>query len=567
VELIGAAVLLEQHRQWAAYEPLLAALQMRLGDRVSVFLKQRWSRDPSARGGVRVSGDALPSPPPPLPPPSSSPHVSTVAAATAAAAAATATAAATSEGRNTHGDHVVVREPGVHGLRFGLWLTGEEHIGVFSDSRPTRELIRSLSKDKRVLNLFSYTGGFGVAASAGGARCSHNVDSKAPCLAAAKVNYALNALDVDPDGRSFQKADVVRFLNRTAKSTGTRYDLIVVDPPPRFSRNSDWAYEAELHTGQLLAMCVGVAAAKGATLVAGINALTVSDSRFEEMIAEAAQLSGRSLTARRWIGAGEDFPRCPYRPTARFVELAVGDETETTGVGTSLAEELGMRDEGGDDDEEGDEGGDDDDAGLDDGDGDGDDDSKGDGSGRSGRNTEHGATTNGKRGRSASEHSTQASALDSAPATAPTTAIPPTAASTPAPASPLECQLCTGTFASRNKLFKHLKCAKNACGAWCDAQGGIMAAAVLMECSGAVVPRFAPPPLEKRSNKLPKKQRVRPPAEAVTPRVAKPALDNELWVGGFPAAFATCKALKLLLWNTLPGSAGIAQPVVGLRVD
>jgi len=94
-----------------------------------------------------------------------------------------------------------------------------------------------------------------------------------------------------------------------------------------------------------------------------------------------------------------------------------------------------------------------------------------------------------------------------------------------------------------------------------------MAAAVLMECSGAVVPRFAPPPLEKRSNKLPKKQRVRPPAEAVTPRVAKPALDNELWVGGFPAAFATCKALKLLLWNTLPGSAGIAQPVVGLRVD
>ena len=92
-----------------------------------------------------------------------------------------------------------------------------------------------------MLNLFSYTGGFGVAASVGGARCSHNVDSKAPCLAAAKVNYALNGLAVDPDGRSFQRADVVRFLNRTAKSVGTRYDVIVVDPPPRFSRNSDWA--------------------------------------------------------------------------------------------------------------------------------------------------------------------------------------------------------------------------------------------------------------------------------------------------------------------------------------
>jgi 23S rRNA G2069 N7-methylase RlmK/C1962 C5-methylase RlmI len=42
---------------------------------------------------------------------------------------------------------------------------------------------------------------------------------------------------------------VVRFLNRTAR-TDTKYDLIVSDPPPRFSRGSDWAYEAELHTGR-----------------------------------------------------------------------------------------------------------------------------------------------------------------------------------------------------------------------------------------------------------------------------------------------------------------------------
>ena len=66
-----------------------------------------------------------------------------------------------------------------------------------------------------MLNLFAYTGGFGVAAAAGGAACAHNVDSKAPCLAAARANYALNGLPVDPDGRSFRKADVVRFLART----------------------------------------------------------------------------------------------------------------------------------------------------------------------------------------------------------------------------------------------------------------------------------------------------------------------------------------------------------------
>ena len=51
-------------------------------------------------------------------------------------------------------------------------------MGVFLDSRPARELVRSVSANKRVLNLFSYTGGFGAAASVGGAACSHNVDSK-----------------------------------------------------------------------------------------------------------------------------------------------------------------------------------------------------------------------------------------------------------------------------------------------------------------------------------------------------------------------------------------------------
>ena len=51
-------------------------------------------------------------------------------------------------------------------------------MGVFLDSRPARELVRSVSAGKRVLNLFSYTGGFGAAASVGVAACSHNVDSK-----------------------------------------------------------------------------------------------------------------------------------------------------------------------------------------------------------------------------------------------------------------------------------------------------------------------------------------------------------------------------------------------------
>ena len=140
-----------------------------------------------------------------------------------------------------------------------------------------------------------------------------------------------------------------------------------------------------------------------------------------------------------------------------------------------------------------------------------------------------------------------------------------TSSSSSAPPSKFVCDLCTGEFSSRNKLFKHLRSLNTECGAWCEAQGGIMAAAVLMEKGGAEVPRFTPPVPEKF--KPPKKKRVkgekmlgRPPPKP------KPALPNELWVGGFPAEHASCKALKVLLWKTIPGSAGIAQPVVRMVV-
>ena len=52
----------------------------------------------------------------------------------------------------------------------------------------------------------------------------------------------------------------------------------------------------------------------------------------------------------RWIGAGPDFPKCPYRPTARFAEIRVGDADE--GAKTTLADELVARDEGGDDEDD-----------------------------------------------------------------------------------------------------------------------------------------------------------------------------------------------------------------------
>jgi len=57
VDLIGPALLLEEHRRWAVSAPLLAAIKTRLGGvGLSMFVKKRWSRDPAQRGGVQVAG-------------------------------------------------------------------------------------------------------------------------------------------------------------------------------------------------------------------------------------------------------------------------------------------------------------------------------------------------------------------------------------------------------------------------------------------------------------------------------------------------------------------------------
>lgn len=116
-----------------------------------------------------------------------------------------------------------------HGLRFGVALSGARNTGLFLDARPARAWVRAHAEGRRVLNLFAYTCGFGVAAAAGGARATVNVDAVAGALARGRDNYALN--DLPFDGRTFWKSDVLDALKRAGKA-GARFDGIVLDPPP-----------------------------------------------------------------------------------------------------------------------------------------------------------------------------------------------------------------------------------------------------------------------------------------------------------------------------------------------
>ena len=112
-------------------------------------------------------------------------------------------------------------------MKFKLNLLSNQNSLYFPDMKNGREFVRENSKDKRVLNLFSYTCSFSVAAKLGGALSVSNIDMSKSALSSGKANHHLNA--VDPRGVSYLPYNILKSFSRI-KQNGP-YDLIIIDPP------------------------------------------------------------------------------------------------------------------------------------------------------------------------------------------------------------------------------------------------------------------------------------------------------------------------------------------------
>lgn len=125
------------------------------------------------------------------------------------------------------------------GLKFEVNLTDYADTGLFLDHRLTRGMVRELSPDKRVLNVFCYTGAFTVYAAAGGAKATTSVDLSNTYLDWAERNMRLNGLE--GARHRFIRSDVMEFLR--GHRPGSHYDIAIVDPPTFSNSKStehDW---------------------------------------------------------------------------------------------------------------------------------------------------------------------------------------------------------------------------------------------------------------------------------------------------------------------------------------
>jgi 23S rRNA (cytosine1962-C5)-methyltransferase len=114
-----------------------------------------------------------------------------------------------------------------NGLKFLVNLTDYLDTGLFLDHRITRQMVKEQCRDKRVLNLFCYTGSFSVYAAAGGAASVVSVDLSKTYLNWAEDNFVIN-LYKDKEKYSFVHADVKQYL-KTLKPES--FDIVIIDPP------------------------------------------------------------------------------------------------------------------------------------------------------------------------------------------------------------------------------------------------------------------------------------------------------------------------------------------------
>ncbi len=117
-------------------------------------------------------------------------------------------------------------------LRFLVSVKEGQKTGFFLDHREMRQLIKSLSSGKRVLNCFAYTGGFSVYAASGGAKRVDSVDISQGAMAMAKRNMELNEFNAEAN---FIVADVFDFLRKDALD----YEVVILDPPAFAKRQKD----------------------------------------------------------------------------------------------------------------------------------------------------------------------------------------------------------------------------------------------------------------------------------------------------------------------------------------
>ena len=199
-----------------------------------------------------------------------------------------------------------------NGLDFRIdWLRGQK-TGFFIDQRDNRSLLEHYAKDKEVLNMFCYTGGFSVYALRGGAKLVHSVDVSQKAIDLVRSNVAHNFGENVPHQAFAEEAFEFMAKNQN------KYDLIILDPPA-FAKHRDAVKNALRGYQRLNAK--GIQAIRpGGILFTFSCSQAIDKDMFRLAVFSAAAQVGRKVRILHQLHQPADHPINIYHPEGEYLK-------------------------------------------------------------------------------------------------------------------------------------------------------------------------------------------------------------------------------------------------------
>lgn len=192
------------------------------------------------------------------------------------------------------------------------WVKGQK-TGFFVDQRDNRALLEKYAKNKKVLNMFCYTGGFSFYAMRGGAKLVHSVDSSSKAVMLTNKNVEANFPD-DKRHEAFAE-DAFKFLGKIENND---YDLIVLDPPA-FAKHRG-AIKNALQGYKRLNAVAFDKIAPGGILFTFSCSQVISKDMFRLAVFSAAAMSGRKVRILDQMTQPADHPINIYHPEGEYLK-------------------------------------------------------------------------------------------------------------------------------------------------------------------------------------------------------------------------------------------------------
>jgi len=197
-------------------------------------------------------------------------------------------------------------------LKFKIDIIEGQKTGFYIDQRENRNLLSNFCFGKKVLNAFSYSGGFSVYALKGGASMVHSVDSSIKAIELTEENIKINFLP--SKNHASYCEDVFKFFDKINEE----YEVLIIDPPA-FSKHLNSLNQAIKGYIRLNTLALGKAS-KGAVIFTFSCSQVLSLSDFRTAIYRAAQASGKNIRILYRLSQPADHPVSIYHPEGEYLK-------------------------------------------------------------------------------------------------------------------------------------------------------------------------------------------------------------------------------------------------------